>query len=199
MDQTIMTKEGSAKIGNFIIWGLGSYMYARAWLYKSLQWICIIFYIINIHHIDCYCIMEYIMLFSHAIVDFHLLYDGAVDMQIWSLLTRRWLKLTEQDKTGTQLIAFIHWIKDLSLESMHWNLKFIGHKSVFRFLRNNPCSSSSQVSMAVHWTIVHLVFVWLLHRICWMISSLPVSICQMMFSKSYVAGKQHVCWCWESM
>ena len=85
-----------------------------------------------------------IMLFSHAIVDFHLFYDGAVDMQIWSLLTRRWLKLTEQDKTGTQLIAFIHWIKDLSLESVHWNLKFIGHKSVFRFLRNNPCSSSSQ-------------------------------------------------------
>ena len=31
--------------------------------------------------------------------------------------TTRWLKLTRQDKTCTQVI--IHWIKDLHLESVH--------------------------------------------------------------------------------
>ena len=34
--------------------GWGSY--ARTCLFKSLQWICIIFYSINLHHIDCYFI-----------------------------------------------------------------------------------------------------------------------------------------------
>ena len=28
----------------------------RAWPYKSLKWICSIFYSINIQHIDCYCV-----------------------------------------------------------------------------------------------------------------------------------------------
>ena len=30
--------------------------------------------------------------------------------------TTRWLKLTRQDKTGTQVIEFIHWIKDQHLD-----------------------------------------------------------------------------------
>ena len=39
----------------------------------------IIFYFINIQHIDCYCV---VMLLSDTIVNFHLFYDGDVDIQI---------------------------------------------------------------------------------------------------------------------
>ena len=52
----IMTKEGSAKIVNFIIIGAGSLVVGRGYTshnYSALK--CIIFYIVNIHHIDCYC------------------------------------------------------------------------------------------------------------------------------------------------
>ena len=35
------------------------------------------------------------MLLSDTIVDFHLFYDGAVDMQIWALLTRSQCKVSD--------------------------------------------------------------------------------------------------------
>ena len=51
-----MTKEGSAKIVNFIIIGAGSLVLGRGYTSHNYSEKCIIFYIVNIHHIDCYCI-----------------------------------------------------------------------------------------------------------------------------------------------
>ena len=39
------------------------------------------------------------MLLSYTIVDFYLLYDGAVDMQIWALLTRNQSKVSDTQVT----------------------------------------------------------------------------------------------------
>ena len=39
------------------------------------------------------------MLLSNTIVDFHLLYDGAVDIQIWALLTRSQCKVSDTQVT----------------------------------------------------------------------------------------------------
>ena len=111
--------------------------------------------------------------------------------------TTRWLKLTRQDKTGTQVIEFIHWIKDQHLGSVHWNFKFMEHIHAWTRVFLGSCGmfhvfEAHEVPMAAHSTVVHPVFVWLVHRICWMISSLPVSICQLMISRSYVVGKQDI-------
>ena len=35
------------------------------------------------------------MLLSYTIIDFHLFYDGAVDIQIWALLTRCQCKISD--------------------------------------------------------------------------------------------------------
>ena len=35
------------------------------------------------------------MLFSYTIVDFHLFYDEAVDIQLWALLTRSQFKVSD--------------------------------------------------------------------------------------------------------
>ena len=35
------------------------------------------------------------MLLSYTIIDFHLFYDGAVDIQIWASLTRSQCKVSE--------------------------------------------------------------------------------------------------------
>ena len=45
--------------------------------------------------------IEYIvmMLLSDTIVDFHLFYDGAVDIQIWALLTRSQCKVSDTQVT----------------------------------------------------------------------------------------------------
>ena len=39
------------------------------------------------------------MLLSDIIVDFHLFYDGAVDIQIWALLTRSQCKVSDTQVT----------------------------------------------------------------------------------------------------
>ena len=39
------------------------------------------------------------MLLSYTIVDFHLFYDGAVDTQIWALLTRSQCKVSDAQVT----------------------------------------------------------------------------------------------------
>ena len=39
------------------------------------------------------------MLFTYSIVDFHLFYDGAVDIQIWALLTRSRCKVSDTQVT----------------------------------------------------------------------------------------------------
>ena len=39
------------------------------------------------------------MLLSDTIVDFHLFYDGAVDIQIWALLTRSQCKVSDTQVT----------------------------------------------------------------------------------------------------
>ena len=39
------------------------------------------------------------MLFSDAIIDFHLFYDGSVDIQIWALLTRSQCKVSDTQVT----------------------------------------------------------------------------------------------------
>ena len=39
------------------------------------------------------------MLLSDTIVDFHLFYDGAVDIQIWALLTRGQCKVSDTQVT----------------------------------------------------------------------------------------------------
>ena len=52
-----MTKEGSAKIVNYITIRTGSLMLRRGYMTHNSEYpVCIIFYSINIHHIDCYCI-----------------------------------------------------------------------------------------------------------------------------------------------
>ena len=70
-----MTKEGFTKIVNF------NTPMAEVLMSGRGHRICIIFYSINIQHIDCYCVKG-LMLLSDTIVDFHLFYDGAVDIQI---------------------------------------------------------------------------------------------------------------------
>ena len=67
--------------------GWGSY--ARAWSYKSLQWICII-NLLPYQYTAHYLLLHYgtVMVFSYAIVDLYIFYDGAVDVQILALLTR---------------------------------------------------------------------------------------------------------------
>ena len=47
----------------------------------------IIFYSINIQHIDCYCVKELWCCFPMPSLIIHLFYDGTVDIQIWGLLT----------------------------------------------------------------------------------------------------------------
>ena len=57
---------------------------------------------LNIQQIYCYYILkDGIMQFSSAIVDFYLFSDGSVDMQIWTLLTRRKCGVSETRVTLT--------------------------------------------------------------------------------------------------
>ena len=53
------------------------------------------------------------MLLSFTIVDFHLLYDGAVGMQIWALLTRSQCRVSDTQltvKASGLLVKFYHCI-----------------------------------------------------------------------------------------
>ena len=74
-----------------------------AWPYKSFSWIyIIIFYSIDIHHIDSHCVKGlWCCLYTYLIVDFHLFYHGAVDIhvQIWAL-TRSRCKVSDTQVTG---------------------------------------------------------------------------------------------------
>ena len=49
------------------------------------------------------------MLLSYTIVDFYLLYDGAVDIQIWALLTRSWWKVSDTRVTGKPCGPLVGW------------------------------------------------------------------------------------------
>ena len=40
------------------------------------------------------------ILFTYSIIDYHLFYDGAVDIQIWALLTRSQCKVSDTQVTG---------------------------------------------------------------------------------------------------
>ena len=56
------------------------------------------------------------MLLSNTIVDFHLFYDGAVDIQIWALLTRSQCKVSDTQvtvKACWPLVIFLLWSKAL--------------------------------------------------------------------------------------
>ena len=79
-----MTKEGSAKIVNFMNPGAGVLVLgAREWPYKSYNKKCIIFNLFYQYTAHWLLLYEgIIMLLSYAIVDFYFFYDVAVDMQI---------------------------------------------------------------------------------------------------------------------
>ena len=75
----MMTREGSAKIVNFMTHG-AKYLMIKCGYISHYCWINIIFYSVYGTLI--------IMLLSYATVEFYLLNDEAADMQIWDLLTR---------------------------------------------------------------------------------------------------------------
>ena len=52
----MMTKEGSTQIVNFMTIGAGVLMLARGHISHIVNYLYIIFYSINIQHIDCYCV-----------------------------------------------------------------------------------------------------------------------------------------------
>ena len=84
----MMTKEGSTKIVNFMTPVAGVLMLECGHISH------IIFYSINIQHIDCYCVM-----LSYTMVDFHLFYDEAVDIQIRAPLIRSQCKVSDTQVT----------------------------------------------------------------------------------------------------
>ena len=53
-------------------------------------------------HFDCFCVKG-----SYTIVDFYLFNNGAVDMQIWSLLRRSQCKISDTKVTIEALGPFI--------------------------------------------------------------------------------------------
>ena len=56
-------------------------------------------YSINIQHIDCYSVKGLWCCFSYTIIDYHLFYDWAVDIQIWAPLTRSQCKVSDTQVT----------------------------------------------------------------------------------------------------
>ena len=76
------------------------------------------------------------MLFSDTIIDFHLFYDRAVDIQIWALLTRSQCKVSVTQVIVKARGLLFLWASHISLYFFHLKL---GNKI---FLR--PSSSSSR-------------------------------------------------------
>ena len=116
--------------------------------------------------------------------------------------------LTCIDEITTCYYAFIHWIKDLLLESVHWNFKSRGQIHVWTRLLLGSCgmlqmSQAHKVPMAVHSSIAHQVFVWFMDRF-FMISSLLGFQFFRWWSQGLIwlvnrTLPSHVCWCWESL
>ena len=76
-----MTKEGSAKIVNFITIGTGGLMRGRGYMSHYCEYALSSTLSIYITLSDCYSVF-------YATVHFHLFYDVAADMQLCAPLTR---------------------------------------------------------------------------------------------------------------
>ena len=81
----MMTKEGSTKIINFVTPGAGVLMLGPGHISHYSEYVCISHFneyvvssILSIYS----TLVAIMMLLSYTIVDFHLFYDGTVDIQI---------------------------------------------------------------------------------------------------------------------
>ena len=82
----MMYKKGSTQIVHFMTPGAGILMLGHGHISHIVNMYYILLYQYTAHWLKlCLGIM---MLLSYTMVDFHLFYDGAVDIQIWALLTR---------------------------------------------------------------------------------------------------------------
>ena len=98
----MMTKEGSTKIVNFI------------------QVIIVNMYYLLLYHYTHYWSLlcqRIMMLLSDTIVDFHLFYDGAVDIQIWALFTRSQCKISDTQVTVKACRPLVKFVISLCLST----------------------------------------------------------------------------------
>ena len=68
------------------------------------------------------------MMLSYTIIDFHLFYDGTVDIQIWAPLTRSQCKVSDTQVTvkacGPLVIIRYVWNNYDKFSQQFWYLKF---------------------------------------------------------------------------
>ena len=91
----LMTKEGSTKIVNFMTPGAGVLMLGHGHI-SHLYYLLLCQYTAHWLLLFSQGIM---ILLSYTIVDFHLFYDVAVDIQIWAALTRSQCKVSDTQVT----------------------------------------------------------------------------------------------------
>ena len=73
-------QRGFTQIVNFMTLGAGVLILGH---YHISHYSELVFFSFNIQHVECYCVNSCIvMLLSYTMVDFHLFYDGSVDIQI---------------------------------------------------------------------------------------------------------------------
>ena len=90
-----MTKEGSTKIINFMTPRAGVQMLGLA--IKVIIVNMYMFYLL-LYQYTAHWLLLYegiLMLITYSIIDFHLFYDGAADIQICALLTRSQCKVSD--------------------------------------------------------------------------------------------------------
>ena len=93
----MMYKKGSTQIVHFMTPGAGILMLGHGHISHIVNMYYLLLYQYTAHWLKlCLGIM---MLLSYTMVDFHLFYDGAVDIQIWALLTRSQCKASDTQVT----------------------------------------------------------------------------------------------------
>ena len=124
----MMTKKGCTKIVNFMTpraWGSGV---------MPLLWICIIFYSINIEHIDCYCVKGLWCCLPIQLLIFYSLYDGAIDIQIWTPLTRSQCKVSYTQVTVKACRPLVSKTSNLTLTFDQFDLKI--NRAIYSLMKS---------------------------------------------------------------
>ena len=85
------------------------------------------------------------MLLTYLIVDFHLFYHGAVDIQIWALLTRSRCKVSDTQVTGKACGPLVKiwnrncWIYVFIISWIQFKWKIHSHEVRFIFTKSTLC------------------------------------------------------------
>ena len=91
------------------------------------------------------------MLLSDTIVDFHLFYDGAVDIQMWALLTRSQCKVSDTQVTVKACGPLV--CPSILLTAIFFMCKFVLLLKLYRkmFLMDPWCIAFSQLIFSLNY------------------------------------------------